>query len=274
MPRDLEQLSLEALGTTCHLLGIGLQETALAEAAGWISDLNGRLSRFLPDSELSRLNGSAGAWTDVSPELEALLRLSLDAHERSGGLVHAGVLEQMLAIGYTRPLAQGPTPAGPAASDRLTPLPDLLEVRPGQARLRVGSGIDLGGLAKGWMADRLADQLGENCLVNLGGDLYGRGGGPGGAGWPVTLGEVTVLLADLGAATSSTRRRRWTDRGEELHHLIDPRTGRPAGSDLAEVSVIAASGADAEIAAKTALLLGSERAAAYLAANTDGWWIG
>jgi len=273
MPLDLEELRLEALGTTCHLLGIGLEKAALAEAAAAIADLNGRLSRFLPDSELCRFNASAGSWTDVSPELEALLRLALDAYERSGGLVHAGVLEQMLAIGYTRPLAQGPTPALPAAPGRLPPLPDLLEVQKGQARVRAGTGIDLGGLAKGWMADRLPGRVGGNCLGNLGGDLFGRGGGPEGEGWPVKLGEVTVLLGDRGAATSGTRRRRWTDRGEELHHLIDPRTGRPARSDLTEVAVIAASGADAEIAAKTALLLGSERAAGYLAANTDGWWL-
>ena len=70
-----------------------------------------------------------------------------------------------------------------------------------------------------------------------------------------------MLLHDLGAATSGTGGRRW---GEGLHHLIDPRTGRPADTDLAEVSVLAPTGADAEVLAKTALLLGREAGARFL----------
>lgn len=258
------------MGTRCHLLGAGLEPGALAGAVAWVAERSDRLSRFLPGSELSRLNGAAGEWFAIEPELEALLRLALEAHERSGGLVHAGVLTQMLAAGYTRPLAEGPTAAALLAPARLPPLPDLLEVTPGRARVRPGFGVDLGGLAKGWLADRLAERLGENCVVNLGGDLFARGAGPDGEGWPVGLGGVTVLLRDRGAATSGTRGRRW---GPGLHHLIDPRTGRPAESDLAEVSVIAGTAFEAEVAAKTGLLLGASRAPGYLAAHTFGWWV-
>ncbi len=273
MPRDLEQHRLEALGTSCHLLGIGLAAAALGEAAAAIEEFDRSFSRFRPDSELSLFNAGSGSWCGVSPQLEALLEVALDAYEQSGGLVHAGVLRGLLAAGYTRPLAQGATRAALAEPAPLPPLPDLLQVRPGRARLQAGAAVDLGGLAKGWLADRLAEQLGENCLVNLGGDLFGRGVGPDGEGWPVRMGEVTVLLADRGAATSGTRRRSWSDQGRLLHHLIDPRTGRPASSDLSEVSVIADTATAAEIAAKTALLLGSERAGGYLAAHTLGWWL-
>jgi thiamine biosynthesis lipoprotein len=72
--------------------------------------------------------------------------------------------------------------------------------------------------------------------VNLCGDLYARGGGTTGEGWPVGFGDKTLLLKDLGAATSGTTKRAWADG----HHLIDPRTGRPALSDLTEASVLAA----------------------------------
>ncbi len=209
----------------------------------------------------------------MSPELEGLLRAALDAHGVSGGLVDAGVLRPMLAIGYTRPLRLGPTGAALAEAAPVRPLPEVLEVEPGRAHLRPGAGIDLGGIAKGWLADRLAAELGENCLVNLGGDLFARGTGPEGEGWPVGLGRVTVLLRDHGAATSGTDRRAWRHGADRLHHLIDPRTGRPALSDLVEASVVAPRAAEAEVHAKTALLLGADRAPLYLAAHALAWWV-
>jgi len=272
----VDELRFEALGSTCHLLGIGLEPGRLAMGCAWVMDRHARFSRFEPSSELSALNRSAGRWTAVSPELAGLLGAALEAHRVSGGLVHAGVLGSMLAIGYTRPLRLGPTAAAPAgaAAGPPPPLPEMLEVAEGRARLRAGTGIDLGGIAKGWLADRLATELGENCVVNLGGDLFARGAGPEGEGWPVGLGGRTLLLRDQGAATSGVRRRAWTWEGAELHHLIDPRTGRPAETDVAEASVVATNAAEAEVHAKAALLLGSAAAPAYLAGRALAWWLG
>jgi thiamine biosynthesis lipoprotein len=270
----LDEVRFESLGSPCHVLGVGLERGRLAWATAWVAERHDRFSRFEPDSELSRLNAVAGRWVDVSPELEGLLRAALEAHRLSGGLVHAGVLGSMLAIGYTRPLRLGPTAATVSGAAPPPPLADMLEVAPGRARLGAGTGIDLGGIAKGWLADRLTAELGENCLVNLGGDLFARGRGPDGEGWPVALGGSTVLLRDQGAATSGVRRRSWQDGGEVLHHLIDPRTGRPARTDLSQVSVVAATAAEAEVHAKTALLLGSVLAPAHLAAHALGWWLG
>jgi thiamine biosynthesis lipoprotein len=146
----------------------------------------------------------------------------------------------------------------------------VLEVARGRARLRPGTQIDLGGIAKGWLADRLAEEMGGNALANLGGDLRACGEGPQGQGWPVGIGGVTVLLWDAAAATSGTLKRSW---GSGLHHLIDPRSGRPAASDLQEVSVLAPSCSDAEVYAKTALLLGSTAAPSYLHPRASGWWL-
>ena len=142
----------------------------------------------------------------------------------------------------------------------LPPLPDVLELRPGEARVK--SGIDLGGIAKGWMADRLARILGPDCLVNLGGDLRTNGE------WPVDVAGTTLLLRDQAAATSSVCRRRWGD----VHHLIDPRTGLPAKSGVSEVSVVTSTAFEAEVVAKTALLLGPSLAPAYCATNALAWW--
>jgi thiamine biosynthesis lipoprotein len=258
------------MGSDCELLGVGLPPGRLSWATAWVASMHRRFSRFLPDSELSRLNAAAGSWTPVSWELEAMLQAALEAHARSGGLVHAGVLPSMLAIGYTRPLVEGPTAAAAPASPP-PPLPEMLEVAPGRARLRRGSGIDLGGIAKGWLADRLAAELGGCALVNLGGDLRATGGGPAGAGWPVGFGGATLMLREQGAATSGTSRRRRAGQGCTLHHLIDPRSGRPARTELTEVSIAAASATQAEVLAKAALLLGRRRAPGYLAGKALAW---
>jgi FAD:protein FMN transferase len=263
----VERRIFEALGGECEIYAVDLDPAALAAGESWVHQMHDRLTRFSPTSELSRFNDSAGGWADVSPLLESLLRECLRAHDLSGGLVNAAVLPALLAAGYTRTFSEGPTRV--MASVVPPALPEVLEVRSGSARLRRGASIDLGGIAKGWLADRLAADLGPSSLVNLCGDLYARGGGETGDGWPVGMGGKTVLLLDMGAATSGTRKRTW---GPDLHHLIDPRTGLPSRTDLAEASVIARTGADAEIFAKTALLLGSAKAEKYLVAHDALGW--
>ena len=143
-----EENRFEALGSTCHLLGVGLGRDRLEEGAAWVLEMHRRFSRFLPDSELSLFHGQAGRQVDVSAELEGLLRAAVGAWWSSGGLVNACVLEAMLAIGYTRPLREGPTLPGRVATHAaLPPLPEVLQVSSGRALLHPGAGIDLGGVA-------------------------------------------------------------------------------------------------------------------------------
>jgi thiamine biosynthesis lipoprotein len=273
----MESLRFTALGGECELYGVDVSPAALAEGQAWVGRMHKRLTRFDPWSELCRFNDSAftphaeagrrfGGWVAVSRELELLLRESLRAFAESDGLVHVGVLPALRAAGYTRDFDAGPTPPT-AAPPTLAPLPDILEVRDREARLLKGAAIDLGGIAKGWMADQLALHLGANVLVNLCGDLFAGGGGETGEGWPVGFGDKTLLLKDMAAATSGTTKRAWPGG----HHLIDPRTGRPAQSDLTEVSVLAATATDAEIYAKVALLLGSAGAPKWLEGRSQGW---
>jgi thiamine biosynthesis lipoprotein len=261
----MESLTFTALGGECELYAIGIDGAALKKAQARIARMHDRLTRFEPHSEVSRLNASRGRPFAVSLELEALLHESLRAFAISDGLVNIAVLPALMAAGYTRDFAAGPTPA--SAAPRIPPLPEVLELRPGEARLMRGASIDLGGIAKGWLADHVAKDLGDNVLVNLCGDLFARGNGETGEGWPVGFGDKTLLLKDMGAATSGTTKRAWAGG----HHLIDPRTGRPARTDLAEVSVLAPTATEAECYAKVALLLGSKEAPRYLEGRSPGW---
>jgi thiamine biosynthesis lipoprotein len=135
-------------------------------------------------------------------------------------------------------------------------------------RIELGRGVrlDLGGIGKGYAVDRALGLLAAAgpCLVSAGGDLA-VSGTPAGGVWPVGVavpdGRVTVGLESGAVATSGRDRRRWRRGGEERHHLVDPRTGRPAEGDLLRVTVLAPTAVEAEVLAK-ALFLGAEPAGA------------
>ncbi|HEU4941785.1 MAG TPA: FAD:protein FMN transferase, partial [Gaiellaceae bacterium] len=124
--------------------------------------------------------------------------------------------------------------------------------------LEPGVRLDLGGIAKGYAADRAAAILAGAgaCLVDAGGDVVAHG-----RPWPVGVetgdGTLTLEVAAGAIATSGRDRRRWTRAGEEQHHLIDPATGRPADGDLLRVTVVASTAAEAEVLAKTLFLAGA-----------------
>jgi thiamine biosynthesis lipoprotein len=139
-----------------------------------------------------------------------------------------------------------------------------------------GVGVDLGGIAKGWLADVVLRRLRPlgTALVDLGGDCAFTTPGPGEPPWVVDIADPWSAgrsLADLvvsrggGVATSGIVRRRWWAHRGWQHHLIDPRRGKPATTDLASVSILGPSAAAAEVTAKVILLLGRERGATVLA---------
>jgi FAD:protein FMN transferase len=292
-------------GSRCEILACDVEAAHLSMCVAEVYAFEQRLTRFSPDSELSRFNAAAGTRVAVSPLLEELLRTALDAWARTDGLVNAAVLPALIAAGYDRSIEQvrnspsPPHPVGknspsplhpnwkdspnllhpnwknspssphpPSESSPIPPLPEVLHVGDGWARLAAGCAIDLGGVGKGWLADRLGERLG-NAVANLGGDLCAIGDGPDGAGWTVGLCDGSVLaLRDGGVATSGIEVRRW--RGG--HHLVDPRTGVPAATDLLAVSVVAADAATAEALAKAAALLGSHDAPQWLRDHGAARW--
>jgi thiamine biosynthesis lipoprotein len=246
-------------GASCEIHTCGVASDELSRAVADVYAFEGQLTRFDPESELSRFNAAAGAPVNVSPLLEAMLRATLDAHALSDGLVNAAVLPALIAAGYDRSIeevrrrSRPPTPQSPAQAPGVPPLPEVLTVGPGWAQLRRGCAIDLGGVGKGWLADQLCERLG-NAAVNLGGDLRAIGEGPDGDGWCVGLCDASsVRVRDAGVATSGTSGRSWSGG----HHLVDPRTGRPAETDVAAVTVIAATALRAEVLAKAAAVLGA-----------------
>lgn len=264
MSPELASRHFDALGSTCELLSLGSGQAALERCEQRVREAEARFTRFLRDSELAGLNASDGRYLPVSPEMFAMLEAALWAFTESEGLVNAAVLPALVSAGYDRPFRQGLNEPAVLTSAQLPPLPEVLILDPAtrSAALAPGAALDLGGIAKGALADSLIDELGDDAVCNLGGDVRVRGAGPEGDGWHIGLCDRSaVALTDGAVCTSGTTRRRW---GQSMHHLIDPRTGMPAKTDLAEVSVVTDSALRGEVYAKCAMLLGAAAGAAFL----------
>jgi thiamine biosynthesis lipoprotein len=152
-------------------------------------------------------------------------------------------------------------------------------------RLADGLAIDLGGIGKGLAADIVADELiaagANSAYVSLGGDIHAAGEPVDENGWrvpllhPVTGDTIDHHALYSGALVMSTVMiRRWTRGDDEHHHIIDPRSGRPASTDLLAVAVASHSAARGEALAKAAIVAGSSEGAALLrAADVKAWLI-
>jgi FAD:protein FMN transferase len=208
-------------------------------------------SRFRPGSELSRVNAAPERCCPVSPHFAEALRVALDIARATGGLVDPTLGVALESAGYDRDFACLPADGelGPAAPSRLG------EVRLDGTILRRPPGLrlDLNGVVKALAVDEAVATLPGAGFVSAGGDLAARG--------PVDVGLPAGGAARLvrgGLATSGVVSRRWRRGGAEQHHLIDPRTGRPARSPWQQVTVSGARCLDADAAAKAAFLLGDD----------------
>lgn len=254
-----ERRPFRAMGTTIELVveAEGASR-ALDAAEREFERLEQILSRFRPDSELATLNRRGSI--EASHDLAEVVRLALRGRERSGGRFDPTVHDAVVAAGYDRTFDEVARDGeGVAAGARCGG--DVV-VRGERIELEPGFRLDLGGIGKGYAAERAAEllALAGPCLVSAGGDVAVRGLPACGA-WAIAVDETLTLgLTRGGVATSGRDQRRWRRGGNELHHLIDPETGRPAGSDLLRVTAAGGDAVDAEILAKTLFLSGSEEA--------------
>jgi len=248
------------------------------------------MTRFDPASELSRLNARAGEWVEVSPALWSAVNRALDLAAVTGGLFDPTLLRAVTAAGYDASfdVAWHAADRPMAASWRLderdgAPVGRWWAVELDPARLAVrlpdGAGIDLGGIGKGLTARQVVEQLSAwgPCLVDAGGDLTAGDGPDGAPGWPVAVAypgagpsgasPLNVWLAGATLATSGADYRWWTQGGARRHHLIDPRTGQPAASDVLTATVLAADAGGAEAWATALWVAGSGEGARLAVAN-------
>lgn len=233
------------------------------------------LSRFLPESELSRLNGQPEIPVPVSSLLYNVLATALTAAQASEGVYDPALLDQLVRLGYDRTFEKLPfarfdpiIPGEPGGRWR------GIKVDPIHRSVTLPEGIrlDFGGIAKGMAVDAALEKLRQGgiqtALVNAGGDLAVLGLPGGTQQWQISVPgrerHWSIPLRSGAVATSGIARRHWWQGNEFRHHLLDPRTGLPAKSDLWSVTVVADRCEQAEVAAKVAFILGPQAGADFL----------
>lgn len=239
-----------------------------------------RLTRYNDNSHLSHLNSAVEASVNVRPTLAAALHWAKLAEQRSEGVVDATLLDARLAAESGTELDPMPTD-GAGWSWRV-----LAAGRTSIVRRQPGVRLDLDGVAKGWIADRAAELLASwpGVAVDADGDIAVRA--DRGVEWLIDVADprldeqgveppplATLKLrggaswsTSYGVATSGTSVHRWQlADGRSTHHLIDRRTRRPAQTDIVQATVVAPTAREAEMIAKSAVILGSADALGFLA---------
>lgn len=250
------------MGTLSNLVLVGGTEDMLDDLVRTAEFLQSLWSRFLPESDVTRLNNAEGSPVTVNPLSAKLVSEMMAARTLTDGEYDPTILPKLLAEGYAAsrvnpsnitvlpPSARWPIDmTGTTIQDDIVTLP-------------IGVTLDPGGIGKGIAADILANMALEQgalgILVEIGGDVRIGGTPPDGSQWRIDIEDpfvesqsiARVNLVDGAVATSSTLKRTWDNDGRTANHLIDVHTGQSMVSDVVTVSVIAVSAGIAEVIAK------------------------
>ena len=258
-------------------------EEALRRAESIFYSVEAALSRFKPESELSRLNRSAGTTFAASSLLFTTVGMAKDAARNTGGIFDPTVLPLLLEAGYDRSFeALSQRSESPVYLTSRYNWEDIhLNTDCSSIFIPAGCAIDLGGIGKGWTVDQAGVILDHfsGYAVDGGGDIRIGGRRADGSLWPVGVADplkpeddlMIISLSDCAICTSSTVKRHWQRGAYQSHHLIDTRTGKPSASSIISATVVSKSAAFAEVIAKTALVLGPEEGFAYIRDQQDAY---
>ncbi len=276
----METVHLRAMNTDILLAAegeTGQLRVGFEKAGEFIHSGESRFTRFCEESELSALNRSSGRRFKASADLFAVVALTRRFFHLTRGLFDPSILPELKRAGYDRSMEvlreKGPSPLLETllANEHASFSEMELDESDNTILLPPGMALDLGGIAKGWIAEQAARILSgyaRACAVDAGGDMFLVGSPEGLQQWPVALEDplqpkaiLTELKVDPGAiATSTITKRVWQQAGKNRHHIIDPRTGEPAVSDWISVTVIAPHAYEAEVFAKALLIGGPQEA--------------
>lgn len=275
--RKLVEIHGETMGTTysVKVVAKGVDAAALKKQIdGELVHVNGLMSTYIPDSELSRFNASpVGQWFPVSPEMIKVLKLSERVYKLSGGSfdVTVGPLVNLWGFGPT-PMRGDVPPDDAIAAAKARVGFTKLSIGDDELRRDADIYVDLSAVAKGYGVDQVAALLDgdgySNYLVEIGGELRARGKNERGTPWRVAIERPDVAdrvpftalaLHDEGIATSGDYRNYFEVDGKRYSHTIDPATGRPITHNLASVTVIAPTTAEADAFATAIDVMGPER---------------
>lgn len=275
-----------ALGSAISLVLVtSMNQSAVDEIFRklWLTifEFEQRFSRFLPDSELTRFNRSAGTKQPVSQEFRSLLIVAKMMAQKSEGLYNPFVLPALQRAGYVHSMVSAHRQdVVDNYADRSVVDWSMLDIGDDWASIPYGTAIDLGGCGKGYAGDLLADLADFSGDItgywfSLGGDIVARGYDEAGQPWVIGVEDIVHQQKIIGTcstsgtrryavATSSITRRKGKQNGKDWHHIIDPLTGKPSETDILAASISASDSLTADVIASCVIIAGSDRALSYI----------
>ncbi|CAN5643000.1 FAD:protein FMN transferase [soil metagenome] len=277
MPLVIQRDKFRAMGCAVEVEILGDDQSHVVAGVSMarvrIAELEGAWSRFLPESDISRLNAAQGAMVPVRRATIKLLDAMVQGYAVTGGGFDPTLLAPLVALGYdaswSDPRMAVSLPAGVAGRGDVNGI--AVDPVAAVAQLPSGTVLDAGGIGKGLAADMVVDELLDagfaGAMVSIGGDLRVAGVGPHQGGWVIAVGDafhdggdgheaVQLSVANAGLATSGTRHRAWHDsNGVAVHHLLDPVTCRPVQATV-QATVVAGTAAWAEVFTKLLMVRG------------------
>ena len=238
-------------------------------------------SRFLVSSELSTFNRNAGIKQAVSVEFKNLLLAAKGLSLSTDGLYNPFILPVLQLSGYTHSMVKG-CENDTQDDHSLKNVVDIkfLEIGDNWANIPYRTALDMGGCGKGYLADMLATSMLEDVQgywLSLGGDIVYGGTNDQGLAWKIDIQKAdkqhlisnigwieTVSNQDRAVATSGIIARRGLKQGTNWHHIIDPRTLKPAKTDILLATINAKSALRADVLATCAVILGTGAAPSFL----------
>ena len=239
-------------------------------------------SRTREDSELYQVNHRTSSTVTISDELAEVIDCGLRYYELSEGKLDITIAPVLELWDF---------------KNGMDSLPDEKELKKALEKVdasavhlsgnqliidRSDTEIDLGALAKGYAADRLKayllEQGAEHALINLGGNVNTLGTRPDGTGWRVGIQkpfedrgvtDQVLKVTDQSVVSSGTYERYFELDGKFYHHILDPDTGYPAITGLAQVTIVSQDSLTGDALSTTCLLLGEEKAEKLLAQFPD-----
>ncbi len=254
---------------------------AILDCESYIYQVEEKFSTTREGSEVSAVNQNPETWVSVSPEFMEMLDFALDMGEKTAGAFDPTIYPLVSAWGFTTQEERVPSAQ---EIQELLPLVGYDQVSLDEENTMVqvsqGMALDFGGITKGYVGDQLANQLKEegitSAMISLGGNIYALGRKTDGSLWNIGIqnpygggSTVSVKVENKAVVTSGGYQRYFTEAGETYWHIIDPRTGYPAKSGLASVSIIADSAQYADCLSTALFVLGLEEAVAFWQETRD-----
>jgi len=240
-----------------------------------------RFSRFQEKSELSEVNRQAGVSVPVSKEFLSLAKTAKQFTKITDGLYNPLILPALQQAGYVSSWLKPQSSGGSLDfSKRQFKTTSKMVVTASAVKIPDETALDFGGIGKGYLLDQLASYLDtkhvKDYWLSLGGDIICGGYDLDKKPWEIGLAHAKttrkVIQAvvnksgkKMAVATSGITKRA----GPGWHHIIDPRTGRPAETDILSATVVSTSATKADIFAKCLVILGSQTAPSFLAEKSD-----